>query len=55
MQFGGLRASARGIFRPFTGEKWARQDSNLQPNRYERSALTIELQAQQLRDSAETP
>ena len=25
---------------------WARQDSNLQPDRYERSALTIELQAQ---------
>ena len=24
---------------------WARQDSNLQPDRYERSALTIELQA----------
>ncbi len=26
-------------------EWWARQDSNLQPNRYERLALTIELQA----------
>ena len=25
--------------------KWARQDSNLQPDRYERPALTIELQA----------
>ena len=24
---------------------WARQDSNLQPDRYERPALTIELQA----------
>src|SRR6185295_14642241 len=24
---------------------WAREDSNLQPDRYERSALTIELQA----------
>ena len=24
---------------------WARQDSNLQPDRYERSALTVELQA----------
>ena len=24
---------------------WAWQDSNLQPDRYERSALTIELQA----------
>ncbi len=94
MQFGGLGASLRGIFRPerrkliikvFTksrnsrgsaargfnfaafgrgppgdfcprsGQKWARQDSNLQPNRYERSALTIELQAHQHPDSAETP
>jgi hypothetical protein len=25
--------------------RWARQDSNLQPDRYERPALTIELQA----------
>ena len=24
---------------------WARQDSNLQPDRYERSALTVELRA----------
>ena len=48
-------ASLRGIFRPFTGEKWARQDSNLQPNRYERSALTIELQAHQHPDSARRP
>ena len=55
MQFGGLGDSLRGIFRPFTGEEWARQDSNLQPNRYERSALTIELQARQHPDSAETP
>lgn len=29
----------------FVPEWWARQDSNLQPDRYERSALTIELQA----------
>ena len=29
-------------------EWWARQDSNLQPDRYERSALTIELQAPRL-------
>src|SRR5690606_1322839 len=28
---------------------WARQDSKLQPDRFERSALTIELQAQQWR------
>jgi hypothetical protein len=28
---------------------WARQDSNLQPDRYERSALTIELQARATR------
>ena len=27
------------------GRWWARQDSNLQPDRYERPALTIELQA----------
>ena len=27
------------------GEWWAWQDSNLQPDRYERPALTIELQA----------
>ena len=26
-------------------EWWAREDSNLQPDRYERSALTIELRA----------
>src|SRR5262245_22228858 len=25
--------------------KWAREDSNLQPDRYERSALTVELRA----------
>ena len=30
---------------PAEGYWWARQDSNLQPDRYERSALTIELQA----------
>ena len=36
-----------GDFSPVYGQKWARQDSNLQPNRYERSALTIELQAHQ--------
>jgi hypothetical protein len=28
---------------------WARQDSSLQPDRYERSALTIELQALRVR------
>src|SRR6185437_16255652 len=28
-----------------TGQWWAREDSNLQPDRYERSALTIELRA----------
>jgi hypothetical protein len=31
-----------------TGEWWAREDSNLQPDRYERSALTIELRAQRV-------
>ena len=40
---------------------WARQDSNLQPDRYERPALTIELQAppqaaaQARRNGADTP
>lgn len=36
---------------------WARQDSNLQPDRYERSALTIELQAPVggAADGADTP
>ena len=35
--------------RDYRGENWwARQDSNLQPDRYERSALTIELQALRL-------
>ena len=29
------------------GEWWARQDSNLQPDGYEPSALTIELQARE--------
>jgi hypothetical protein len=39
----GLR---RGGLRRFASEGWwARQDSNLQPDRYERPALTIELQA----------
>ena len=33
-------------FTRFASEAWwARQDSNLQPDRYERPALTIELQA----------
>ena len=27
------------------GKWWARQDSNLQPDRYERPALTVELRA----------
>jgi hypothetical protein len=30
------------------GGWWAREDSNLQPDRYERSALTIELRAPNL-------
>ena len=34
-------------------EWWAREDSNLQPDRYERSALTIELQALAPRRGAE--
>ena len=33
---------------------WARQDSNLQPDRYERPALTIELQAPPRDGSRET-
>ncbi len=40
----GLRVAAPRVARK--GEAWwARQDSNLQPDRYERPALTIELQA----------
>src|SRR5437016_8769882 len=31
--------------RSYESAWWARQDSNLQPDRYERPALTIELQA----------
>jgi hypothetical protein len=31
---------------------WAREDSNLQPDRYERSALTIELRARGMRQGA---
>jgi hypothetical protein len=27
---------------------WAREDSNLQPDRYERSALTVELRARRM-------
>ena len=41
-QSGGIRWRFGGL----KGEAWwARQDSNLQPDRYERPALTIELQA----------
>src|SRR5262245_54370078 len=36
---GGLPPEAEGV------GWWARQDSNLQPDRYERPALTVELQA----------
>ena len=36
-----------------SGSWWARQDSNLQPDRYERSALTIELQARSAPAGAE--
>src|SRR5262249_10252068 len=31
--------------RKISKSKWAREDSNLQPDRYERSALTVELRA----------
>jgi hypothetical protein len=43
-----LRALAppSGNFRNCVSAWWAREDSNLQPDRYERSALTIELRAQ---------
>ena len=44
-----IRAAGAKLFLlpPYTVriEWWAREDSNLQPDRYERSALTIELQA----------
>ena len=46
--YGSVRG-ARGETRVPTATEidpwWAREDSNLQPDRYERSALTIELQA----------
>ena len=39
-------AFGAAAFTRFASEGWwARQDSNLQPDRYERPALTIELQA----------
>jgi len=31
---------------------WAREDSNLQPDRYERSALTVELRAHASKSTA---
>ena len=34
-----------GIAGSYRTAWWARQDSNLQPDRYERSALTVELRA----------
>src|SRR5262249_3846355 len=36
--------SPRGV-KNANKSKWAREDSNLQPDRYERSALTVELRA----------
>ena len=43
-----LQAFARptGNLRNCESAWWAREDSNLQPDRYERSALTVELRAQ---------
>src|SRR5215831_12008410 len=42
--------------RPDVSETWwAREDSNLQPDRYERSALTIELRARCVRARAAPP
>jgi hypothetical protein len=41
-----LKSRARpGNSKNYCNHWWARQDSNLQPDRYERPALTIELQA----------
>src|SRR5882762_7707533 len=37
--------ACRAVAREASEGWWARQDSNLQPDRYERPALTIELQA----------
>jgi hypothetical protein len=37
--------SSNRQYKPLILLWWARQDSNLQPDRYERPALTIELQA----------
>src|SRR5262245_18378575 len=43
-QFGPIHALS-GILRNWPTAWWAREDSNLQPDRYERPALTIELRA----------
>jgi hypothetical protein len=41
----GLFSGNPGTFRKRPTAWWAREDSNLQPDRYERPALTIELRA----------
>src|SRR5262249_24642212 len=46
-----LRAGGKTLSKSW----WAREDSNLQPDRYERSALTIELRARCLRTRPAPP
>ena len=46
----GVFVAAPETFRTDRNAWWAREDSNLQPDRYERSALTIELRARNRAD-----
>jgi hypothetical protein len=50
-RFGAFRTPA-GNLRECGTAWWSREDSNLQPDRYERSALTIELRARSVRAQA---
>src|SRR5882762_155157 len=47
--------ACRAVAREASEGWWARQDSNLQPDRYERPALTIELQAPPRAAASERP
>ena len=44
-RYDGPKLACQAVARFASEGWWARQDSNLQPDRYERPALTIELQA----------
>ena len=50
LAFGGIVGNCRPRGREEESPWWAGQDSNLQPDRYERPALTIELPARSGRD-----